>query len=37
MARKLLSERHWKEIAPLLPGKSSHRGRTGYDNRATLA
>lgn len=36
MARKLLSERHWKQIEPLLPGKSSDRGRTGYDNRATL-
>ena len=36
MARKLLTERQWKQIAPLLPSKSSDPGRTGYDNRAAL-
>ena len=36
MARKLLTERQWRTISPLLPGKSSDPGRTGYDNRAAL-
>ncbi len=36
MARKMLSNRQWKRIAPLLPGKPTDPGRTGSDNRKTL-
>ena len=36
MARKLLTNRQWNLICPLLPGKPSDPGRTGADNRLTL-
>ena len=36
MVRKLLSNRQWKRIKPLLPGKTGDPGRTGQDNRLTL-
>ena len=36
MVRKLLSNRQWKRIQPLLPGKRGDPGRTGRDNRLTL-
>ena len=36
MARKLLPNRQWNLICPLLPGKSSDPGRTGANNRLTL-
>lgn len=36
MARRLLSNRQWKRIKPLLPGKPTDPGRTGSDNRLTL-
>ena len=36
MARRLLAERQWRQIAPLLPGKSTDPGRTGYDNRRAI-
>ena len=36
MVRKLLSNRQWKRIRPLLPGKPGDPGRSGDDNRLTL-
>ena len=36
MARKLLTNRQWKLICPLLPGKPTDPGRTGADNRRTI-
>ena len=36
MVRKILSNRQWKRIKPLLPGKHTDPGRTGSDNRLTL-
>ena len=36
MARKILSDRRWRRIAPHLPGKQGDPGRSGTDNRLTL-
>ena len=36
MVRKLLSNRQWKRIAPLLPGKRGDPGRSGRDNRLAV-
>ena len=36
MVRKMLTNRQWKAISPLLPGKPSDPGRTAENNRATL-
>ena len=36
MVRKMLTNRQWKLIEPLLTGTTKTRGRTGSDNRNTL-
>ena len=36
MTRTILSNRQWKRIAPLLPGKPGDPGRSGQDNRLTF-
>ena len=36
MVRSKLTNTQWKLIEPLLPGKPSDPGRTGFDNRKTL-
>ena len=36
MRRKMLSERQWKLIEPLLPGKKTDPGRSGSNNRLAL-
>jgi transposase len=36
MVRKLLSDRQWKRIAPLLPGKRGDPGRSSRDNRLAV-
>ena len=36
MPRMALTDRQWKLIAPILPGKVGDRGRTGGDNRKTV-
>ncbi len=36
MSRRRLTNRQWERIEPLLPGKASDPGRTGYDNRKAL-
>ena len=36
MARRVLTDRQWKMIAPLLPGKTQDPGRTGQSNRLTI-
>ena len=37
MARRILSDRRWRRIAPHLPGKRGDRGRSGTNNRRTVA
>lgn len=36
MVRLMLSNRQWRKIEPLLPGKRQDPGRTGENNRLTL-
>ena len=36
MIRKLLTDKQWNLISPLLPGKVSDPGRTGIDNRRSI-
>lgn len=36
MDRSLLSDKQWKRVAPLLPGKVGDPGRSGEDNRRFL-
>ena len=36
MARKMLTNRQWKRIEPLLPGKRGDPGRSGDNNRLTV-
>ena len=36
MPRQQLTDQQWEAVAPILPGKSSDRGRTGADNRKSL-
>ena len=36
MVRKMLTNRQWARIWPLLPGKATDRGRAGSDNRITI-
>ncbi|HCW85616.1 MAG TPA: hypothetical protein DHC76_16640 [Rhodobacteraceae bacterium] len=37
LSRRVLTDRQWAIIAPLVPGKKGGRGRTGTDNRLFLA
>ena len=36
MVRQMLTNRQWRLIAPLLPGKSKDPGRTANSNRSTI-
>ena len=36
MVRKMLTNRQWQLISPLLPGKASDPGRTSNSNRSTV-
>lgn len=36
MVRKLLTNRQWRLIQPLLPGKANDPGRTGKNNRSAI-
>lgn len=36
MPRTKLTDGQWRTIEPILPGKASDPGRTGFDNRKTL-
>ena len=36
MARKMLTNRQWRLIQPLLPGKSNDPGRTGDNSRRAI-
>ncbi len=36
MPRTTLTDKQWRMIAPILPGKPGDRGRSGFDNRKSL-